>query len=404
MADTVIRADFLSKEYRIGELKPSGYLRDAIAALFSRQRRTQTGTIWALNDLSFEVSRGEIVGVIGRNGAGKTTLLRILSRITEPTYGSAFVRGRVASLLEIGSGFHAELTGRENIYFSGALLGMRAAEIRKRFDEIVAFSELEQFIDTPVKRYSFGMYTRLAFAVAAHLEAEVLLVDEVLAVGDSIFQKKCLGTLDSFGHSGRTVVFVTHQLNLIRRLCNKVMWIEHGRLQQIGSTLEVLSAYESAMLALGSKRLPGRELLNRQGTILSWGLQGVPQAEANILRSHGPVTVTFHLRLHVPLTDGGSELFLFNSDGQLLWGVMNRNLKLEPGTYQLRYELPFLPLKPGVYYWRIEVYNSYEFYVDICDCVPPLLVQTENSGHPRDDASGIVNIPYSLKIVSSSPG
>ncbi|HEY8504719.1 MAG TPA: ABC transporter ATP-binding protein, partial [Gemmataceae bacterium] len=228
-----IRVENLSKQYRLGETLGSPYqtLRDALAEaakaplrrLFRRDRPGvgggARGHFWALKDVSFEVKPGEVVGVIGRNGAGKSTLLKVLSRITEPTAGRAEIRGRVGSLLEVGTGFHPELTGRENIYLNGSILGMNRREIARKFDEIVAFSEIEKFLDTPVKRYSSGMYVRLAFAVAAHLEPEILIVDEVLAVGDAAFQKKCLGKMQDVTKDGRTVVFVSHNLGALQHIC-----------------------------------------------------------------------------------------------------------------------------------------------------------------------------------------
>ncbi len=198
---------------------------------------------WALRDVSFSVNEGETIGIIGRNGAGKSTLLKILSKITPPTTGKIFLRGRVASLLEVGTGFHPELTGRENIYLNGAILGMTRAEIKNKFDEIVAFSEIEKFLDTPVKRYSSGMYVRLAFAVAAHLEPEILVVDEVLAVGDGAFQQKCLGKMGNISQEGRTVLFVSHNMAAVRSLCEKAIWLERGRVKQIGNAEEVISTY-----------------------------------------------------------------------------------------------------------------------------------------------------------------
>jgi lipopolysaccharide transport system ATP-binding protein len=198
---------------------------------------------WALKDVSFEVRQGEVVGIIGRNGAGKSTLLKILSRITEPTEGRVKIRGRVASLLEVGTGFHPELTGRENIYLNGAILGMGRAEIKSKFDEIVAFAETEKFLDTPVKRYSSGMYVRLAFAVAAHLEPEILVVDEVLAVGDAAFQKKCLGKMGEVARGGRTVLFVSHNMDAVRRLCGRAVWLESGRVMEDGPVNQTVSQY-----------------------------------------------------------------------------------------------------------------------------------------------------------------
>jgi lipopolysaccharide transport system ATP-binding protein len=258
MNDIAIRVEGFSKRYHIGR-QQNNYrtLRDTLAdAFFSPFRKAgkllrgqAAGAselyeeIWALKDVSFEVKKGEVVGIIGRNGAGKSTLLKILSRITEPTNGYADIRGRVGSLLEVGTGFHQELTGRENIYLNGAILGMRRVEIDRKLDEIVAFAEVEKFIDTPVKHYSSGMYLRLAFAVAAHLEPEILIIDEVLAVGDARFQKKCLEKMEDVGKKGRTVLFVSHNMPAITRLCERAILLEGGSIVADGPTHQVVSAY-----------------------------------------------------------------------------------------------------------------------------------------------------------------
>jgi len=261
MSDVVIRVENLSKRYMIGHQRQERYvsLRDAIAdkvksfgGLFSRNGKVEDPTheeFWAIKDVSFEIKQGDRVGIIGRNGAGKSTLLKILSRITEPTSGKISIRGRVASLLEVGTGFHPELTGRENIYLNGAILGMDRSDIKRKFDEIVAFAEVEKFLDTPVKRYSSGMYVRLAFAVAAHLEPEILIVDEVLAVGDAQFQKKCLGKMEDVAEKeGRTVLFVSHNMAAIRALCSKAILLKQGFLVQSGTSSECLSSYEGLNL------------------------------------------------------------------------------------------------------------------------------------------------------------
>jgi lipopolysaccharide transport system ATP-binding protein len=254
MPDIVISAESLGKKYIIDRAAPRerySTLRDAIA--HGARRLWQWGgapaereEVWALRDVSFEVGRGEVVGIIGRNGAGKSTLLKILSRITEPTTGQAVLRGRVASLLEIGTGFHPELTGRENVYLNGSVLGLTRAEIRARFDEIVAFAEVERFLDTPVKRYSSGMYVRLAFAVAAHLEAEILVVDEVLAVGDAGFQRKCLGKMQQVGQGGRTVLFVSHNMAAVESLTQRSLLLDCGLVQKDGPTRDAVAAYLAA--------------------------------------------------------------------------------------------------------------------------------------------------------------
>src|SRR6266446_4563540 len=269
----VIHAEALGKRYHRGLHADPG-LRHALERFvrspLSVFRRAKEETFWALKDVSLEVKEGEVLGLIGRNGAGKTTLLKILSRITRPTSGWAEIHGRVGSLLEVGTGFHPELTGRENTFLSGAILGMGKAEIERKFDEIVAFAELEKFIDTPVKHYSSGMYIRLAFAVAAHLEPEILLVDEVLAVGDINFQKKCLGKMGDVARAGRTVVLVSHNINQIRRLCHRVVWIDDGSVRQNGPTHEVVSAYESAMLS-GDSSVPSRDRTSdTKGRFLKW--------------------------------------------------------------------------------------------------------------------------------------
>lgn len=250
MNDVVIKLENISKRYRLGQRGASyATLRDTIANLFrfpNKRYNIENTTykyIWALLDISFEVERGQVLGIIGRNGAGKTTLLKILSRIGEPTQGRAIVKGRVGSLLEVGTGFHPELTGRENIYLNGAILGMKKKEINKKFDEIVAFAELEKFIDTTVKFYSSGMYVRLAFAVAAHLETEILLVDEVLAVGDAVFQKKCLGKMGDVAKGGRTVLFVSHNMQAIRQLCTKAVLLEDGKSKFIEAADKVVDYY-----------------------------------------------------------------------------------------------------------------------------------------------------------------
>jgi lipopolysaccharide transport system ATP-binding protein len=260
MSNIAVRLDNLSKQYRIGAKQESyrtlrDALTDAVTAPFRRvgrfwggdaaQTADQDKTFWALQNVSFQIAQGEVVGIIGRNGAGKSTLLKILSRVTEPTSGFAEIQGRVGSLLEVGTGFHGELTGRENIYLNGAILGMRHAEIERKFDEIVAFAEVEKFIDTPVKHYSSGMYLRLAFAVAAHLEPEVLLVDEVLAVGDARFQKKCLNKMQDVGQQGRTVIFVSHDMSAVSRLCTRTVLLEEGKVLQDGPSQKVISAYLS---------------------------------------------------------------------------------------------------------------------------------------------------------------
>ncbi len=248
---TVVSVENVSKRYILGELHTS--VRDVVEDLGGALRRRRTPSerteLWALRDLSLQVAEGEAVGIVGRNGAGKSTLLKVLTRITEPTSGVSRTLGRVGALLEVGTGFHAELTGRENIYLNGAIIGMTRKDVRRRFDEIVEFSGVERFVDTPVKRYSSGMYLRLAFGVAAHLDADIMVVDEVLAVGDAEFQRKCLAKMADIERSGRTVLFVSHNIEAIIRLCPRVVWLDQGRLAMDGPTNEVIDAYLTSALA-----------------------------------------------------------------------------------------------------------------------------------------------------------
>jgi lipopolysaccharide transport system ATP-binding protein len=268
MSDLAIRVENLGKRYQIGGPQaPYKTLRETLTDLVGsplRRVRALAGgqparggqeALWALRDISFEVRRGQVIGIIGSNGAGKSTLLKILARITEPTEGQAELRGRVGTLLEVGTGFHPELTGRENIYLNGAILGMKRSESDRKFDEIVAFAEVERFIDTPVKHYSSGMYLRLAFAVAAHLEPEILIVDEVLAVGDAQFQKKCLGKMEDVAHQGRTVLFVSHNMTAMRSLCDDVIWLDKGKIVEEGPTPRVIANYLQTASTAPSERV-----------------------------------------------------------------------------------------------------------------------------------------------------
>ncbi|MGH7215165.1 MAG: ABC transporter ATP-binding protein, partial [Tepidisphaeraceae bacterium] len=275
MSDLSLEIFDLGKRYRLGDKEHYRMLRDALVktatAPVRLARRLINGApphdpsreLWALRNVSFDVKRGECVGIIGRNGAGKSTLLKILSRITDPTEGGADIRGRVGSLLEVGTGFHQEMSGRENIYMNGALLGMRKIEIDRKLDEIIAFAEVEKFIDTPVKRYSSGMYMRLAFAVAAHLEPEVLVVDEVLAVGDAAFQKKCLGKMGDVARHGRTILFVSHNMAAVQALCQRAVMLDRGRVQECGPVGDVVQKYIQQVTAIEAIPLVDRP--DRQG-------------------------------------------------------------------------------------------------------------------------------------------
>src|SRR5467141_2691090 len=307
MNNTVIQAEGLSKLYRRGLQVDDGlrhslevFLRSPVASL----RRRKEETFWALKDVSLEVREGEVLGLIGRNGAGKTTLLKILSRITRPTAGWAEIHGRVGSLLEVGTGIHPELTGRENAFISGAILRMSKREILGKFDEIVAFAELEKFIDTPVKHYFSGMYVRLAFAVAAHLEPEILLVDEVLAVGDINFQKKCLGKMGDVARAGRTVVLVSHQLNQIRRLCHRVVWIDAASVRQDGPTHEVVSTYETAMTVGYRDGGPSARGTGSKARFVRWEIADSRGGNPQVLTTLEPVTIKIAIEINQTIRHG----------------------------------------------------------------------------------------------------
>ncbi len=399
---TVIQAAGLGKRYRRGVRVDTG-LRHALERFARSPLRALRGarpeTFWALKNVSLEVREGEVLGLIGRNGAGKTTLLKILSRITRPTEGWAEIRGRVRSLLEVGTGFHAELTGRENTYLSGSILGMSKREIDRKFDEIVAFAEIEKFIETPVKHYSSGMYVRLAFAVAAHLEPEILLVDEVLAVGDINFQKKSLGKMGEVAKGGRTVVLVSHQLNQVRRLCERVAWVDGGEIRMAGGTHEVVSAYESAM-ARGDQNGHGNNEAGRpgrKGRFVKWEVVEPRGEEGHILSGLGPATIKFVVKIEEAVRAGHHGCALFNHERELIWAWATDDVKLEAGEHEFRYTFPMLPIRPGPYSWQVSLYDEGE-ELDYWDCVPEMIVTTENYQHSSDEWNGMLNVPAEFEI------
>ncbi|HKW64836.1 MAG TPA: ABC transporter ATP-binding protein [Candidatus Acidoferrum sp.] len=400
MNATVIHADFLSKRYRRGvEVDPG--LRHALEKFvrspLSVFRRSSTEMFWALKEVSLDVHEGEVLGLIGRNGAGKTTLLKILSRITRPTEGWAEIHGRVGSLLEVGTGFHPELTGRENTFLSGAILGMSKAEIARKFDEIVAFAELEKFIDTPVKHFSSGMYVRLAFAVAAHLEPEILLVDEVLAVGDINFQKKCLGRMGDVARAGRTVVLVSHQLNQIRRLCHRVIWVDDGHIRQDGPTHQVVSAYESAM-ARGEQDTSGQHRgSGAKARFVSWEIADLRGDTPHTLTDLEPVTVKVTVDVAQPIKAARHGIALYTHEQQLILASGPTQLALEIGEHRLCHTFPMLPLRPGSYNWLVTLYDDVDL-VDWWNCVPEMLVATESHQAPYDEWTGILNLPVGFAV------
>ncbi len=358
MSYTAISVLGLSKRYKIGTHQANyKTLGDSIAKVFptSLVRRFASGRakpnelFWALNDLSFDVKQGEVVGVIGHNGAGKSTLLKILSRITEPTAGTADIYGRVGSLLEVGTGFHMELTGRENTFLSGAILGMKKQEIDRRFDEIVAFAEVDRFIDTPVKHYSSGMHLRLAFAVAAHLEPEILLVDEVLAVGDMAFQKKCLNKMEDVAQQGRTVLFVSHNMGAIKELCHKALVLKNGRNDFFGPVVSAIQHYSQSLIRSDQDNLNGHATSGWSRTRVSG-----ESADGSRINNTEPIEVRSDLKLRKHLN--GVVMHCFIEDAECTQVVHNyirakdaSDVALDEGVYRIQTQLPPMWLKPGVY-------------------------------------------------------
>jgi lipopolysaccharide transport system ATP-binding protein len=404
MSDSIIVRN-LCKQYRIGEHRET-MLGDALRALIKRSFRTAPGsgdTIWALKDVSFTVKEGEAVGIIGRNGAGKSTLLKVLSRITYPTSGSVMARGHIASLLEVGTGFHEELTGRENIYLNGSILGMSRKQIEAQYDSIVAFSGIERFIDTPIKRYSSGMRVRLGFAVAAHLEPEILLVDEVLAVGDGDFQKKCLRAMDNLRSGGRTVLFVSHNLVAVENLCSRAIWIDNGQLRQDGPAREVIEAYMSGFAAVE----PGNIDLSRSdrrgiGGIRYIGIEFLDSGNRpkNLIRSGDSLVVRLHYAAEQRIAN---PFFAFEINTNLgtrlakvsTWAAGFHIPAVERGTGHIDVELPFLNLMPGRYHLTLCL-ESTGCDFDVLDHCVALDVEASDaygSGRGMDSRDGIIFLP-----------
>lgn len=393
----VIKAENLSKLYHLGERPDS--IRDAIMNFVRRgQGPHGKNELWALKDISFEVREGETLGIIGRNGAGKSTLLKILSRITKPTAGSAQIRGRVGSLLEVGTGFHNELTGRDNIYLNGAILGMKRTEIEKKFDEIVAFSEIEKFLDTPVKHYSSGMYMRLAFSVAAHLEPEVLIVDEVLAVGDVGFQKKCLSKMREVGQAGRTVLFVSHDMNAITRLCGRAMWFKNGVVKRDGEAKQIIGEYLHEQSQTAAEKhwdladsAPGNEI-SKLRSVRVRDKDGKTIATADIRRPVG-VEITYDVlqsgKVLIP------NLHFYNEQGACMfvshdWEGGWRDRPREVGTYTSTVWVPGNFLAEGAVFVTaaISTYKPLTVHFVERDIVTFHVVDSLNGDSARGDFAG----------------
>lgn len=398
----------LSKCYRIGRRQHDLSLREQIVEFAKspfRGRGESDDAIWALRDVSFQADEGEVIGIIGRNGAGKSTLLKVLSRITYPTSGEVKVRGRIASLLEVGTGFHDELTGRENVYLNGSILGMKKREVERHFDAIVEFSGVEQFIDTPIKRYSSGMRLRLGFAVAAHLDPDVLVVDEVLAVGDASFQKKCIKAMDGLRSSGRTVLFVSHNLAAVENLCSRGIWIDAGKIRMDGPAREVIVNYMASFvgeqdsgsdLSATKSRLGSGEIRFTRLDYLS--PNGTPCA---MTRSGEPIVLRFHYHAEKTIRDPSFGFRLFSEMGTLItecghWMHGIRISKVEPGPGYIDLEIDSLTLLPGQYQFSLWITAAGGMPVYDGDVRASLEVEVSDiyrSGRMLDSRYGLVYFP-----------
>jgi len=418
MAEPVISVKGLGKRYHLGAMAHDT-LRDHIAhgakalwRVFQPTTKTPVNGdaddgFWALKDVSFELGEGEVLGVVGRNGAGKSTLLKILSQITEPTEGEIRIRGRVASLLEVGTGFHPELTGRENVYLNGAVLGMGRREIRARFDEIVAFAEVEKFLDTPVKRYSSGMYVRLAFAVAAHLEPEILVVDEVLAVGDSAFQKKCLGKMSAVAGSGRTVLFVSHNIGAVQRLCTAGLYLEKGRLQCAGSIEKVLDAYQRSIEQVSTTAGDSTEPDSRPFRFVDWELEGGEAADKHACFTRDECTMVIRLRTSRVVPDAFIGFVLWNDQGELIVAGQTldgeaRPLHIEPGLHELAVTVR-LPVKAGLYQIDLSLNSMAQGQLERCHLEPRLHILPRLNTNLPEKWHGILTEPVRINLRELSP-
>ena len=408
-----IEIDSLSKKYRIGRLQYDLSLREQLVEFAKSPfevRNEEDEIIWALRDVSFQTDVGEVLGIIGRNGAGKSTLLKILSKITYPTSGSVKVRGRIASLLEVGTGFHDELTGRENVYLNGSILGMRKREVDRQFDEIVDFSGIEKFIDTPIKRYSSGMRLRLGFAVAAHLDPDVLIVDEVLAVGDAGFQKKCIKAMEGLKEGGRTVLFVSHNLAAVENLCSRGIWIDAGKMRMDGGAKEVITAYMGSFVGeqeLGSDlRTAGNRLGSGEIKYTSLEYLSPDGTPCAVVRSGDALTLRFHYHAEKVIRDPSFGFRLFTELGTLITET-NHLLhgihipKVGPGDGYIELEIDSLNLVPGQYALSLWITGQPSKIVYDGDVRASLEVEVSdvyNSGRMLDSRYGVVYFPQRWKV------
>lgn len=409
----IITVEGVSKRYTIGRKESYGSLRDEVMdalsspfrRIFGGAERSPDPSVWALKDVSFDVFEGDVLGIIGRNGAGKSTLLKILSRITEPTEGRIEMRGRIASLLEVGTGFHPELTGRENIFMNGALLGMSSREIKAKFDEIVAFSEIEKFLDTPVKRYSSGMYVRLAFAVAAHLEPEILIIDEVLAVGDTAFQKKCLGKMGEVAKGGRTVLFVSHNMTAVKSLCNKCIWMEQGTVKDNGETSRVIDSYFGKATGIISHHWKNSETASDKEKV------ELQYAEIKVegKDTFQNITVNDPLSLHFKFLNFETDsmlnfsLHLFNAEDIKIFNTVSNPSVYPAGVFSGTCHIPANFLNDGIYRVKIMITKDMSTPIFWLDDVLVFEVQdSERQGNWFGKWSGVVR--PALKWDTELPG
>jgi lipopolysaccharide transport system ATP-binding protein len=424
MSDVVIKAENLGKKYIIGHQAEIGRyvaLRDVMmlnaSGLWHKTKDLLQGKpiilgdtleeFWALKDASFEIQRGEAVGIIGRNGAGKSTLLKILSRITEPSAGRVTIKGRVASLLEVGTGFHPELSGRENIYLNGAILGMKRAEIKRKFDEIVAFAEIEKFLDTPVKRYSSGMYVRLAFAVAAHLEPEILVVDEVLAVGDAAFQKKCLGKMGDVAKEGRTVLFVSHNMAAINRLCSRGIWLQNGQVHGVGVTTEIVGKY----LTEGANAAAQMLIERRPNAVVQYRSVCVTDSKGNVsqfIPDDQGFIVEMEIEAYETMSDIYFGMILQNSEGINVLFADSRDVEhclpspLQSGKYRICLHVLAI-LAPGTYFVSLGIATSHPVeQIDSIEAACSFEIVKNSNMYRTAPRPGIVNLNLPWELLEYS--
>ncbi|HLP10787.1 MAG TPA: ABC transporter ATP-binding protein [Flavobacteriales bacterium] len=423
MSNIVIKVENLSKQYRLGSVgahtlahdvnrwwhwvrgKENPYLK--IGEVNQRTQKANSDYVWSLNNINFEIEKGEVLGIIGKNGAGKSTLLKILSQVTSPTTGTVKVKGRIASLLEVGTGFHPELTGRENIFLNGAILGMTKSEIRSKFDEIVDFSGVEKYIDTPVKRYSSGMYVRLAFAVAAHLEPEILIIDEVLAVGDAEFQKKCLGKMKDVAGQGRTVLFVSHNMNAVSRLCTKGLLLNNGEVAFAGEVNDVVTRYlqmDRAHYATTVTPEPqeGKDICLVEASILS--------ENNTVSEPYIDVSSSFYIYYKIKISkairvphltfhfQNSKDEFVLFSDRR---DDVNSAAPTEPGTYEVKIFIKQPLLKPDRYFLSLGFVNQDNGQTNHFPSI--LNFEIEDLTSQRANRAGYIYVPFSWRINQYQP-